>query len=136
MTTDDYGRIIKRELESVGNEMVLETNIMKCETSETEMVPESMFGIEMGTHNLEEKYDIDQIKNESVMDVYHEPKSEKCVEEIGEGPQNKFLYVQDEDMTHDSKNTTEWDVAYLSKSIYCTPVRIFSQKIWVLSMTN
>ncbi|XP_074033707.1 uncharacterized protein isoform X2 [Leptinotarsa decemlineata] len=85
----------KRELESVEDEVVFETD-MKCET---EMVGESgeydMFGIEMVTHNLEEKYDIDQIKSESVIDVYHEPKSEKCIEEISEGPQNKFLEIQD-----------------------------------------
>ncbi|XP_074033827.1 uncharacterized protein isoform X4 [Leptinotarsa decemlineata] len=107
MATDNCGMIIKKELESVGDEMVFETNIMKCETSETEMVPESgqyLFGIEMVTHNLEEKYEIDQIKTESVIDVYHEPKSEI---EISEGPHNKFLDEQDEDMTHDSKHTTD-----------------------------
>ncbi|XP_074033708.1 uncharacterized protein isoform X3 [Leptinotarsa decemlineata] len=89
----------KRELESVEDEVVFETIFIKCETSETEMVPESgkydMFGIEMVTHNLEEKYDIDQIKSEGVSDVYHEPKLEKCIEETSEGPQNKFLEIQD-----------------------------------------
>ncbi|XP_074033730.1 uncharacterized protein isoform X5 [Leptinotarsa decemlineata] len=98
-------RIIKRELEPDEDEVIFETNIMKCETNETEMVGESgqyMFGIEMVTHNLEEKYDIDQIKNESVID---EPKSEKCIEEISEGPHNKFFDIQGEDMTCDSKPT-------------------------------
>nr|XP_023028593.1 zinc finger protein 69-like [Leptinotarsa decemlineata] len=111
MTADDCGRKIKKQLESVGDEVVFETNIMKCETGETEMVGESeeydMFGIEMVTHNLEEKYDIYQIKKEGVIDVYHEPKSVKCIEEIGEGPQNKFLDIQGEDMIHDSKPTTD-----------------------------
>ncbi|XP_074033748.1 uncharacterized protein [Leptinotarsa decemlineata] len=85
---------VKRELESVEDEVVFETD-MKCET---EMVSESgkydIIGIEMVTHNLEEKYDIDQIKSEDVIDVYHEPKSEKCIEEISEVPQNKFLKIQ------------------------------------------
>ncbi|XP_023024600.1 uncharacterized protein isoform X2 [Leptinotarsa decemlineata] len=85
---------VKRELESVKDEVVFETD-MKCET---EMVSESgkcdMFGIEMVTHNLEEKYDIDQIRSEGVIDVYLEPKSEKCIEEISEGPQNKFFEIQ------------------------------------------
>ncbi|XP_074033725.1 uncharacterized protein isoform X3 [Leptinotarsa decemlineata] len=84
---------VKRELESAEDEVVFETD-MKCET---EMVSESgkynMIGIEIVTHNLEEKY-IDQIKSEGVIDVYHEPKSEKCIEEISEGPQNKFLEIQ------------------------------------------
>nr|XP_023015522.1 uncharacterized protein LOC111505013 isoform X2 [Leptinotarsa decemlineata] len=94
----DCGRIIKGELESVGDEVVFETIFMKCETSETEMVGESgnyMFGSEMVTHNFEEKYDIDQIKSENVIDVYHEPKSEKCIENISEGSQNEFLDIQD-----------------------------------------
>ncbi|XP_074033736.1 uncharacterized protein isoform X2 [Leptinotarsa decemlineata] len=140
MTADDCVRKIKKELESVGDEVVFETNIMKCETGETEIVGESeeydMFGIEMVTHNLEEKYDIYHIKKEGVIDVYHKPKSEKCIEEIGEGPQNKFLDIQGEDMIHDSKPTTEWNVACLSKFISCIPIRIFYQKIWVLSVTN
>ncbi|XP_074033860.1 uncharacterized protein isoform X3 [Leptinotarsa decemlineata] len=105
MASDDCGGIIKRELECVGDVVVIETNVMKCET---ELVSESgkydMFGTEMVTHNFEEKYDIDQIKSESV-DVYHEPKSEKCIEEMNEGPQNKFLGIQGEEMTHDSKPT-------------------------------
>ncbi|XP_074033710.1 uncharacterized protein isoform X5 [Leptinotarsa decemlineata] len=91
MATDDSERIIKRELEYDGDEMVFETNIMKCETSETEIVGESgqnMFG-------------------GSVTDIYLEPKSEKCIEEISEDPQNEFLDIQGEDMTHDSKPTTD-----------------------------
>nr|XP_023023170.1 uncharacterized protein LOC111511387 [Leptinotarsa decemlineata] len=109
MAADDCGRNIKRELESVGDEVIFETNIMKCETGETEMVGESgkydMFGIEMVTNNLEEKYDIDQINCESVIE---ESKSEKCIEEISGGPLNEFLDIQGEDMTHDSKPTTDF----------------------------
>ncbi|XP_074042027.1 uncharacterized protein isoform X2 [Leptinotarsa decemlineata] len=82
MVADDCGRNIKRELESVGDEVIFETNIMKCEAGESEMVSGSG------------KYDIDQIKSESVIDVYQEPKSEKCIEEISEGTQNKFLDIQ------------------------------------------
>ncbi|XP_074033845.1 uncharacterized protein isoform X3 [Leptinotarsa decemlineata] len=97
MAANDCGRIIKRELESLEDEVVFERNIMKCETSETEMVGESgkydMFGSEMVTHYLEENCDIDQIKSENVIDVYHEPKSEKYGDEISEGPQNKFLDI-------------------------------------------
>ncbi|XP_074033745.1 uncharacterized protein [Leptinotarsa decemlineata] len=122
MTTNDCGGIIKREFESVGNELFFETN-MKCETSETEMVLESggyMFGIEMVTHNLEEKYDIDQIESEGVSDVYHEPKSEKCIEEMSEGPHNKLLDIQGEDMTHDLKHTT--DSGYVFVKIEDEPV--------------
>ncbi|XP_074033732.1 uncharacterized protein isoform X3 [Leptinotarsa decemlineata] len=111
MAADDCGGIIiKRELESVGDEVIFETNIMKCETGENEMVGETgkydMFGREIVTHNLEEKH-IDQIKFESVIDVDYEPKSEKCIEEISEGHHNKFLDIQGEDMIHDSKPTTD-----------------------------
>ncbi|XP_074033833.1 uncharacterized protein isoform X2 [Leptinotarsa decemlineata] len=96
MATDDSEKIIKRELES--DKVIFETNIMKCETSETEMVREcgkyDMFGSEMVTQNFQEKCDIDQIKGENVIGVYHEPKSEKCIEDISEGPQNEFLDIQ------------------------------------------
>ncbi|XP_074033831.1 uncharacterized protein isoform X2 [Leptinotarsa decemlineata] len=116
MATNDCGGIIKRELESVGDEVIFETSIMKCETGETEMVGDSgkydMFGIEMVTH-LDEKY-IDQIKCESVID---EPKSEKCIEEISEGPHNKFLDIQGEDMTHDSKPSTAVHIEYRYRNV-------------------
>ncbi|XP_074042023.1 uncharacterized protein isoform X2 [Leptinotarsa decemlineata] len=91
MAIEDCGIFIKRELESVGDEEVFERNIMKFEISETEMVSESgkyMIGSEMVTHNFEEKVDMDQIKSEHVIDVYHEPKSEKSIGEITEGPQS------------------------------------------------
>ncbi|XP_074033803.1 uncharacterized protein [Leptinotarsa decemlineata] len=105
--TDDCERIIERKLEFVGDEVVFETNI-KCET---EMVGESakyeMSDSEIVTHNLEEKYDIDQIKSEHVIDVYHEPKSEKCIEEISEGPQNKFLEIQEQLQSSMSKPIQE-----------------------------
>ncbi|XP_074033715.1 uncharacterized protein isoform X4 [Leptinotarsa decemlineata] len=88
MATDDCERIIKRELEYVGDEVVFETNIMKCETEIVGESGQNMFG-------------------ESVIGIYLELKSEKCIEEISEDPQNEFLDIQGEDMTHDSKPTTE-----------------------------
>ncbi|XP_074033798.1 uncharacterized protein isoform X2 [Leptinotarsa decemlineata] len=113
MAIKDCGIFIKRELESVGDEEVFEKNI-KCEISETEMVSESG-KCEMITHNFAEKDDMDQIKSEPVIDVYHEPKSEKCLEEISEGPQSKFRDIQVEDMTQNSK-----------------PIFCFTRRFWKL----
>nr|XP_023013345.1 uncharacterized protein LOC111503305 [Leptinotarsa decemlineata] len=111
MAIEDCGIFIKRELESVGDEEVFERNIMKFEISETEMVSESgkyMIGSEMVTHNFEEKVDVDQIKSENVIDVYHEPKSEKSIGEITEGPQNSgnvFIKTEDETVIEKKKES-------------------------------
>ncbi|XP_074033817.1 uncharacterized protein [Leptinotarsa decemlineata] len=107
-----------RELESLENDVVFGTNTMK---RETEMVGESgkyyMFGSEMVTHNLEEKYDIDQIKSENVIDVYYEPKSEKYGDEISESPQNKFLDIIQVDEPPSTRNLIQLASHIASRSL-------------------